>query len=146
MEIMPFLFPPLFFDGKEKTMTNEEFVKKCKTCTPEQLCQMLENGADVNARDKDGNTALMVAARQNPSLEVMAILLQAGADITARNAKGKTAINQAAYNPDPGVAKFLASVSRNGLREKTALSELLEDMLMDSAVDAVSDCDFDFDF
>ncbi|MBQ4491687.1 MAG: ankyrin repeat domain-containing protein [Deltaproteobacteria bacterium] len=127
-------------------MTNEEFVRKCKTCTPEQLCQMLKNGANVNARDNDGNTALMVAARQNPSLEVTAILLQAGADITVRNTKGKTAINQAAYNPDPRVAKFLASVSRNGLREEAALSELLEDVLMDSAVDAVSDCDFDFDF
>lgn len=52
---------------------------------------LLAAGADVNARDNQGNTALILAAND---LEQTELLLNAGADPNARNLKGKTALQE----------------------------------------------------
>jgi len=41
---------------------------------------LIEHGADVNARDRDGETALMRAERQNNRPEVIALLIENGAN------------------------------------------------------------------
>ena len=51
---------------------------------------LLAAGADVNARDKAGNTALILC-RDNPQQALL--LLQAGADPNARNREGTTALS-----------------------------------------------------
>ena len=51
---------------------------------------ILDAGADVNARNETGLTALMAAAKNSNPLTVEA-LLNAGADITLINEDGKTA-------------------------------------------------------
>jgi ankyrin repeat protein len=56
---------------------------------------LLEKGAKVNARDKSGNTALLLAARHRPRSVVEALLAH-GAEINARNKKGETALSRAA--------------------------------------------------
>lgn len=40
-------------------MTNEEFLKLCASGSIEDIRAALASGADVNAEDKDGGTALM---------------------------------------------------------------------------------------
>jgi ankyrin repeat protein len=64
--------------------------------TPEDLDRvevvrlLLAAGADVNASDKYGNTALILCACD---VQQVSLLLQAGADPNARNHWGKTALN-----------------------------------------------------
>ena len=54
------------------------------------VINLLEGGADVNARDKDGDTALMFAAFKGHAL-IVALLLQYGANVYARARNGWTA-------------------------------------------------------
>lgn len=49
----------------------------------------LEKGADVNAKDSLGRTALMLACQQG-LLDVARALVEAGADVNARDAHGRT--------------------------------------------------------
>ena len=51
---------------------------------------LANHGADVNARDREGSTALHIAANENLVATVQA-LLQAGADPERRNGHGQTA-------------------------------------------------------
>lgn len=50
--------------------------------------QLKAAGADIDAKNKDGNTALMWAAGYNDNPEIVLILLNAGAD--AKDNEGKT--------------------------------------------------------
>jgi ankyrin repeat protein len=65
---------------------------------PEMMTMLLEAGIDINARDKNGRTALMWAARNNSNPSVVLTLLEAGADAKLRNSKGNRAIDIAATN------------------------------------------------
>ncbi|MEC8063437.1 MAG: ankyrin repeat domain-containing protein [Pseudomonadota bacterium] len=52
--------------------------------------QLIEAGADVNASDKNGKTALMIACMTN-CYWLVSELLKAGADVNARDNRGNTA-------------------------------------------------------
>lgn len=71
---------------------------------------LIAKGADVNARSKDGVTALMIAAGHN-NAPIIGLLVEAGADTAAKNALGKTALDiatSAGYEAAMGALKFLA--------------------------------------
>ena len=59
---------------------------------------LLAEGADVNARDDNGHTALIVAADYKASKEVIQALLAEGADVNARDDDGNTPLHRAALN------------------------------------------------
>jgi ankyrin repeat protein len=61
--------------------------------------QLLAAGADVNARDAFGATALMNAA-SGGNLEMVEALLAAGAEVDAKDELGWTAMMKACYNAD----------------------------------------------
>ena len=71
-------------------MPDEEFVELCRGGTAEQVKQALAEGANPNAREDGGDTALMWAALGD-KLPVVQALLAAGADVNARN-RGVTAL------------------------------------------------------
>lgn len=64
--------------------------------TPQNVQAAISKGADVNARDALGMTALMYAAQSNEDPEVIIALLKAGADINAKGSLGRTALMIAA--------------------------------------------------
>lgn len=67
-----------------------------------------ERQVDLNLRDKDGNTALMIVADDGNDPEVIKYLLSQGIDINAQNKKGDTALIRAAsLNSKPAIIETL---------------------------------------
>ncbi len=65
---------------------------------PEVISTFLKAGADIQAQNKNGVTALMYAAKYNQNPEVIIVLLKAGADTKAEDSAGKTAFDYAQKN------------------------------------------------
>ena len=61
--------------------------------------QMLGAGADVNERDGDGSTVLMLAAFAG-DLAMVRVLVEAGADVNACDERGWSALTKSVYNAD----------------------------------------------
>ncbi len=68
--------------------------------------------ADVNAKDREGRTALMCAAWNN-SIEVAKYLLEKGAEINAKSKYGGTAL---LWARDKGYKKMMGFLIKHGAR------------------------------
>lgn len=77
----------------------EELRKAIDAGHAERVRELLAGGADANARDGDGATALMRAAHVG-NLPLVHALLAAGADVDAADPQGWTALSKAVYNAD----------------------------------------------
>jgi hypothetical protein len=66
--------------------------------TPEIVSLLVEKGAEIEVRDKDGWTPLMVAAGYSSTPEIVTLLLAKGADALAKDEDGKKAIDYAQQN------------------------------------------------
>lgn len=64
-----------------------------------QLQQLLQSGVDVNTRNEEGATSLMLAASVGNLVMVQA-LIAAGADVNIQDACGWSAISRAVYNAE----------------------------------------------
>jgi ankyrin repeat protein len=70
----------------------------------------LDMGADVNTKDKDGNTPLMWVASFGSvggDLDVVEMFLDQGAEVNAKNKKGETPLTWAARQGNEEVARLL---------------------------------------
>lgn len=74
-------------------------------------------GADVNAKNNDGRTALMLTS----NLEIAKLLIDSGADVNAKNNNGGTALTQAVNWDRLEIAKLLID---NGADTKNSLTYL----------------------
>ena len=72
----------------------------------EQVKLLLEFGADVNAKNKDGWTPLHDAAAPN-AVRVAQLLISHGADVNARGKNGRTPLHQAARGYAAEAARLL---------------------------------------
>lgn len=80
------------------------------TATPESVKTEIDQGADVNAQDKDGITVLMQASVINKNPEVIATLITNGADVNAKCEDGDTVLMFACYcNCNPEVITTLVN-------------------------------------
>jgi ankyrin repeat protein len=77
------------------------------------VLDLLERGADANARDADGDTALMFAAYKGHGL-IVALLLQYGANVYARARNGWTARKAAQAGLNHEVAETLRRAESGG--------------------------------
>ncbi len=98
-------------------MPDAEFLKLCEQGSPAAVAQALKDGANPNAADKDGETALLKAAYYS----------QAGAAVNAADTQGKTALMYAASKGNTQVVRLLleagADVNFANRRGETALLE-----------------------
>jgi len=69
-----------------------------KTGTLQSIQAAIDQGADLNARDDHGWTALMCAVQSNQNPETIPPLLKAGADINAHDKDGMILLMVAAWN------------------------------------------------
>jgi ankyrin repeat protein len=107
----------LFFHGQQQVRRNAALISAARTSDANAVEAALEAGADANARDGDGITALMYAARgdrpeiANPALSdhpmVVELLVKRGADVNAKTDTGFVALFWAARYGHEGVAKVL---------------------------------------
>ena len=88
-------------------MPDSYFVDLCKTANAETISDEISKGADINSRDRNGNTPLMAAAMCNNNHEVLKVLLDSGAKINSRNHKGNTALILAAMSNTHKAVKIL---------------------------------------
>jgi len=105
----------------------DDFVALCATGTPEKVQAAIDAGADVNARDMEGWTALMCAAQSNDNPEVISVLAEAGAEIDAPDNDGRTPLMFAAQgNANPEIVSALlkagADLNAKDKEGKTALT------------------------
>lgn len=80
----------------------------------EQVAEALERGDDVNAREKDGRTALMLAAA-NGHLPIIEMLLKMGAQPDLQDKNGRTALMQSSLK---GHGQVTAVLLRGGSNTK----------------------------
>jgi ankyrin repeat protein len=96
---------------------------------------LLERGADINAKDKDGRTALHAAAA-NGHDAIVVHLLERGADINAKDKDGRTALNAAKLNHRKPTEMLLSKASLNRQLldcAKNGEAEKVEELLKEGA-------------
>ena len=76
-----------------------ELVDAVKAGDISAMKRMLAAGADVNSRDTDGSTLLMLAANEG-DLPMVKVLIEGGADVNACDERGWAALAKAVYNAE----------------------------------------------
>jgi ankyrin repeat protein len=85
-----------------------------RNSTPDEVKKLIQDGADVNAKDMDEVTPLMLAARFNKNSEVLSVLIDRGAEIDARNYRGWTPLMFASrFNENPEILRVLVDRGAN---------------------------------
>jgi len=92
-------------DAGNKRRMARAFFEAVEDSKLEDLEDLLEQGADINAMQR-GKTALMIAATDN-SDKLVTALLEGGAKVDIQDKEGKTALILAAYYGHGDIAKLL---------------------------------------
>ena len=107
-----------------KRISDQQFLEMCKEGNTQGVIEAIKSGANVNAKDNDGFTALILAAVFGHT-EIVKALIQAGADINAKNNDGWTALMVATIRGNTETVKALiqagADVNAKNHKGETAL-------------------------
>lgn len=108
---------------KRRIISDAQFVDMCKEGNTQGVIEAINSGANINAKDDDGNTALMSAAG-NRHTEIANALIKAGADVNAKINDGRTALMLAADQGHTETVNALIEAGADDLTDnagKTAL-------------------------
>lgn len=94
---------------------SEQLIEAIRSGDASRVKTQLAQGADANARDAYGATALMLAAHAG-NLEIVNLLIAAGAEVDAKDELGWTALIKACYNDveDRGYPEVVARLIEAG--------------------------------
>lgn len=95
-----------------KKVSEEKFLSAAQSGDDALVLAAIKSGVNINATDKDGETALMKASFFNQP-KVVNHLVDAGADVNIANNKGQTALILAAYEGNPEIIEKLLSAKPN---------------------------------
>jgi len=92
-----------------------ELIEAVRTGDFDSALRMLAAGADVNSRDSEGSSLLMLASHAG-NLAMVLALIKAGAEVNACDERGWTPLMKAAYNAGagPGFCRCGAGPDRRG--------------------------------
>jgi ankyrin repeat protein len=93
-------------EKKGMPFTQEAFIKEVRTGNRENVELFIKAGIDINSKDKDESTPLMIASEKG-DLQMAQLLIQNGADVNAKNIDGYTALMYAAYTGNIQIAELL---------------------------------------
>jgi ankyrin repeat protein len=106
---LAFLFALVSVDAQ-----TTDFFDLVKTATPQSVQVAIKSFTDLDSRDKNGSTPLIVAAAYNLNAEVITVLLKAGANVNAGDMSGYTPlIWAAARNQNHEVIMTLLNAGAN---------------------------------
>jgi ankyrin repeat protein len=77
-----------------------------ESCSYEDCAKLLDQGADVNARDEEGSTPLLWAVLSGRR-EVVELMVAGGADVNRPNLEGETPLHWASTTGNTVVAEYL---------------------------------------
>ena len=123
--------PPPVIPGYVKAEADTDSIwNVAKRGAIDELQKQLENGADANARDQKGITALSWAAMAG-RVEAVALLVKEGANVDARNRDGAASLHSAAFFGYPEIVELLikngADVNAKNARGETPLGTVAAD-------------------
>ena len=125
--VREFLVEP---DGRQTSLEEEEDSPLIETVVEDDVNQvraLLNNyTGNLNARDFQGMTALMISVVESYNAEIVRLLIEAGADLNLRDARGETALMLAASGDNIEMVHALIEAGadpnlRDTGREMTAL-------------------------
>ena len=108
-------------------MSDRDFLRLCIVGSTREIEEAIKYGANVNASEQTGWTALMVAAENNSNPEVISVLLENGANVNARDELlGGTALIFAALkNTNPEIiSRLLENGADASIKDKTGKSAI----------------------
>ena len=88
---------------------NDNLINYAREGNLKKIEECLINGTDVNAKDSNGYTALMVVS-YNGNLEVVKYLVENGADINIKDDTDKTALDVAKKEKETEIIEYLESL------------------------------------
>lgn len=85
---------------------------------PEIVKALISAGADLEAKDPLGKTALMIAAKWAENSEILAVLIKAGSLVNLRDKEGNTPLKIAQEREDPEIkTRIIAMLKQAGAKE-----------------------------
>lgn len=99
-------FQAIAQQGMDQININGQFVLAAKAGRVARVAALLDEGAKVNSRDRNGDSPLNLAAARG-NTELVAVLLQAGADVNLANLAGVTPVMGAAFSGNAEVLRKL---------------------------------------
>jgi ankyrin repeat protein len=96
---------------------NKRLWDACRSHNFAEVLKAIQDGANINSKDMEGWTPLMVAtlttALFKEDLKLVNLLIEKGADVNAKNIDGWTPLMIAAYIGDAVLAKLLIDIGED---------------------------------